>query len=386
MRKYVVLLAGIAALGVVAFAVQTLRNNISLQSTAAPSAVLRIEPPSITQTLNATGSFAVYVVPNSSLVTAAEMVLTYDPAVIQITGITAGNFFTGPASTIGQPNEPMKNFSTPGKIHYAIGFPLGSNYSSTTTDIVATVSYKAIGAAVNSPITFVTTGHPQTIIADTIPTNALSSVQNGTITVTTTGVGGVGGGSTTTPTVIASGPTATGILPTQTPTNTPTPTTILSPTVTPLPTATPGPTFTPVPTSLVCDQCGYCVGKNPPSEYPACVSCVYGTAGNATNPETQLSLPTRQGYQWTVAGCIETDIGGFTNKTMRFFVSVITGIIFLIMLYGGFLILTSHGNSGKIYRGRKLITTALVAGLVVLFATFILRQSGSTLLKIPGIG
>ena len=166
------------------------------------------------------------------------------------------------------------------------------------------------------------------------------------------------------------------------PTNTPP----LFPTVTPLATITPAATLIPVPTSLVCDQCGYCIGDTVPSDYAACVSCIYGTGGNSSVPDTQSSLPTRQGFHWTVAGCVETNIGGFTTQSIRFFVGIVSGITFLIMLYGGFLILTSQGDSQKLYTGKKLLTSAVVTELIVLFATFLFNQAGNTILRIPGPG
>ena len=158
------------------------------------------------------------------------------------------------------------------------------------------------------------------------------------------------------------------------------------PTVTPQATITPATVYPPVPTSLVCDQCGYCIGDSIPGDYAACVSCIYGANGNGSVPDTQLSLPTRPGFLWTVAGCVETNIGGFTNQSVRFFVGVVSGITFLIMLYGGFLILTSQGDSQKLYIGKKLLTSAVIAEFIVLFATFLFNQAGGTVLKIPGIG
>lgn len=222
------------------------RNFYQRSRAAAPTAVLRIEPSSISQTKDATGMFNVYVVPNGGNVGAVELVLSYDPSVIQILGVAPGNFFTDPAGQIGSPNEIIKTISTPGRIHYAIGFPFPPvtnpptpPYTSTATGSVVTVSYKALAVTTNSPISFITTGQPQTMVAASDATNILSSVQNAVIMVTS-GSNTTITPSTTPPTVtFTPTPTPASLTGTPTPTRTPTPSGGLTPTTTLTPTGTP---------------------------------------------------------------------------------------------------------------------------------------------------
>lgn len=167
-----------------------------------------------------------------------------------------------------------------------------------------------------------------------------------------------------TPTVIP--PTSTPIGPTNTPTITPTPT----------------PTIPPVPE---CDLCGHCKGASIPDDYASCLQCLYQDPGDPTDVN---NIPRNKidGKQWTVYGCAASDIGGFASQSVKMLVAGISGITFLIMLYGGFLILTSQGDSDKLYTGKKLITSAIIAELLTIFATFLFSQAGNTILKIPGLG
>lgn len=185
MKKYVQLTLILAMLISIPLAIRNMQGDFSRNSKAATGpGVLRIEPTPITATKDANGMFNVYLLPNGASVSSVELVISYDPAVIQILGVTPGNFFTDPSAQIGSPVEIIKNIATPGRIHYAIGFPLGSNYSSTTAGAVAMVSYKALAVATDSPVTIETTGTPSSMVADINASNVLGSVNNSTVTIT----------------------------------------------------------------------------------------------------------------------------------------------------------------------------------------------------------
>ena len=132
-------------------------------------------------------------------------------------------------------------------------------------------------------------------------------------------------------------------------------------------------------------MCGHCKGASIPDDYAQCLQCLYQDPGDPTDVN---NIPRNKidGKQWTVYGCGASDIGGFTSQSVNILVATISGITFLIMLYGGFLILTSQGDSEKLYTGKKLLTSAIIAEMIVLFATFLFNQAGGTILKIPGVG
>lgn len=127
-----------------------------------------------------------------------------------------------------------------------------------------------------------------------------------------------------------------------------------------------------------CDVCGKCITDTAiPDEYDQCIACMYTIPGP---PPSAI----REGVSWTVFGCMNTSTGDYLQQVYKIAGSAMGGTSFLVMLYGGFLILTSEGDSNKLYRGKKLITMGGIALLITLFAIFILRYAAAQLLGIPG--
>ena len=62
------------------------------------------------------------------------------------------------------------------------------------------------------------------------------------------------------------------------------------------------------------------------------------------------------------------------------------GIAFLLILFGGFQILTSAGNPEKLNEGRELVSSAVAGLLLIIFSVFLLRLIGYDILRIPGFG
>src|SRR3989344_2573351 len=209
-------------------------SSLISPASAATTATLVIAPTSQNLTgANKTGNFNIYLDPKGSNVSSAELVINFNPNVITVNNIAPGAFFT---SSAGSPVEIIKSIDTTnGKIHYALGFPLGSGRSSTTANIAAVVSFttKATGT---STISFVTSGTPKTQIADINAQNVLASASSGSVVVSSS--------ATPTPSIRPSSS------PTPRP-NTPTATKTPTPTVRPSNTPTPRPsqTITPTPPS-----------------------------------------------------------------------------------------------------------------------------------------
>ena len=130
------------------------------------------------------------------------------------------------------------------------------------------------------------------------------------------------------------------------------------------PTTAPGAGFTPA-----CDPCGFCVGGDKPANWDQCSACLQSAD-----------------YTWTVLGCIPSSPGGFTQTILKTAVTMIGGVAFLALLYGGFLLLTSSGDIRKINKGKTIVASAIVGLLMILFSVFILRTIGYEILRIPGFG
>lgn len=173
-------------------------------------------------------------------------------------------------------------------------------------------------------------------------------------------------------------PTAT------TPVYTPTPIYSPTPAYSPTPSLSPTPSATPQPTIPVCNLCGYCKGGPIPIDYDDCMQCTYGIAPDINAPDAQQLPATREGYNWTVFGCSQTSVGAYTQQIYNLALIFSGSIAFLVMLYGGFIVLTSSGDPWKLRTGRKLVTNAAIASLIIIFAVVLLQTSGSTILKLPG--
>lgn len=185
---------------------------------------LSLTPPSQNRTVNQAGNLNVFVNPNGRNVASMELVINFNPSLIRVDNIVPGAFFTPPG--IGSPVEIIKSINnTTGRIHYALGFPLGSNHSSTTAGNAALISFTTRNLSGTSQFSFVTSGTPSTKVSDINAMNVLSSTTNASVTVT--------GGPTLTPT------------PTSGVTMTPTATQVPTMTLTPTATSTPGGTATP---------------------------------------------------------------------------------------------------------------------------------------------
>jgi len=87
---------------------------------------------------------------------------------------------------------------------------------------------------------------------------------------------------------------------------------------------------------------------------------------------------------WTALGCIPTDPSAFIGKLLSFGVALAGGIAFLLILLGGFQILTSTGNPEQLQAGQELVSSAVSGLLLIIFSVFLLRLIGVDILGIPG--
>lgn len=118
-----------------------------------------------------------------------------------------------------------------------------------------------------------------------------------------------------------------------------------------------------------CDSCGNCpgTGNPPPPNWDECMRCH------------------EQNGRWTIAGCIPESAGGFTQSVLQIFTSVVGGLAFLALLYGGGIVLTSRGDPDRLISGKSIVRGALIGVAVVLLAVFLLEFVGVTIFGIPGL-
>lgn len=123
--------------------------------------------------------------------------------------------------------------------------------------------------------------------------------------------------------------------------------------------------ITPTPTIGIdrTKECEY----GPAEQKDACLNCI--KSNNA----------------WTVFGCLPVDASGFTRFALRFAIGIGGGLAFLTMLAGAFMVITSAGDPGRLATGKKMITSAVLGLLLIIFSLFILRLTGREILGLPGL-
>lgn len=130
-------------------------------------------------------------------------------------------------------------------------------------------------------------------------------------------------------------------------------------TVNPTPVA---PTNTPPPKlKKVCEN----IDESDP-EYQQCVNCQNKSGA------------------YTAIGCVPVDPSAFLRDYIfTYGLGIAGGIAFLLMLWGGFTILTSQGDPQKVAHGREIMISAFAGLLFIIFSVFILRVIGIDILRIP---
>jgi len=152
---------------------------------------------------------------------------------------------------------------------------------------------------------------------------------------------------------------------------------------------------------VTCDLCGYCQGKNPPSNWEQCRACLYPEANNnpATgdtlkiNPETNNPPTPALGRWYTFLGCVNTNLGSFEQEgaaasVVQLFLNIIFSLVgaasLISLLYGAFIILTSQNNPEKINLGKRIIFGAIFGLIFAISAVFLISFIGDKILKLPG--
>lgn len=87
----------------------------------------------------------------------------------------------------------------------------------------------------------------------------------------------------------------------------------------------------------------------------------------------------------TAIGCIPwQDENALIGFFLRWAIGIGGGIAFLLILYAGFLGMTSTGNPEKIKAAQELLISAISGLVLLIFSIFILRFIGVDILRIPG--
>lgn len=86
----------------------------------------------------------------------------------------------------------------------------------------------------------------------------------------------------------------------------------------------------------------------------------------------------------TDLGCIPYDPAAFAGKFYGIGLGLIAGTSLLFLIFGGYLVMTSRGNTEQLRTGKSYIYYALLGLLLAIFGFIIIQVIIVDILRIPG--
>jgi len=150
--------------------------------------------------------------------------------------------------------------------------------------------------------------------------------------------------------------------------------------------------------TATCDACGYCQNLDEsqvPGNWSACAQCLYST----TDPNETLSRESDKNKSYTVFGCLQmgaacdtssdpdcvakSGAASFANFFLNFFTTIVGGIAFLAMVFGGIKVMFAKGDPEAMREGKRYVYGAILGLIVVTMSVLIVKIIGGNLLQIP---
>ncbi len=90
----------------------------------------------------------------------------------------------------------------------------------------------------------------------------------------------------------------------------------------------------------------------------------------------------------TAIGCIHAlgTTEAFFADILKWATGIGAGIAFLVIIYAGFIVMTSSGNPERLKAGQELLTSAIAGLLLLIFSVFILKFIGIDILGLCKFG
>lgn len=88
----------------------------------------------------------------------------------------------------------------------------------------------------------------------------------------------------------------------------------------------------------------------------------------------------------TAIGCLDVlgNQNTFLGQLLSWSIGIAGGIAFLLIVYAGFMIMSSSGNPDRLKAGQELMTSAISGVVLLILSIFILNVIGVKILAIPG--
>lgn len=133
---------------------------------------------------------------------------------------------------------------------------------------------------------------------------------------------------------------------------------------------------------------GQCVesGSGPYTSFGDCTASCQATGGGVNQ---WCAGPAGEKLNSAI-GCIPILTDGGENALLgwilQWAIGIGGGIAFLLIVYAGFMIMTSTGSPDRLQAGKELLTSALAGVILLIFSIFLLKLIGVDILKLPGFG
>lgn len=90
----------------------------------------------------------------------------------------------------------------------------------------------------------------------------------------------------------------------------------------------------------------------------------------------------------TAIGCVNVldSTDTFMGQVLKWAVGIGGGIAFLLILYAGFMIMSSQGNPERLKAGQELLTSAISGLILLILSIFILKFIGVDILGLNNFG
>ncbi len=88
----------------------------------------------------------------------------------------------------------------------------------------------------------------------------------------------------------------------------------------------------------------------------------------------------------TDVGCVRTDVNVFVSQYYKYGLGIIGGFAVLMIIFGSYQILVSHGNPKILNDGKNIIGYALAGLLLAIFGYLFVEVILVDILHIPGFG
>ena len=120
----------------------------------------------------------------------------------------------------------------------------------------------------------------------------------------------------------------------------------------------------------------------PETARESCWACMHPEMGGQ-QPQTAAEIGRPSGF-WTAIGCVSTKPSTAIQQILSVALGISVFVVISQIFLGGFELVTSRGDPGKLQNAKERITNSVLALLFVIFSVALLEFLGVHVLELPG--